>query len=89
MTATKRRKKKALAATKIPPTTSRALGLNLNIEPRATFASSGRAGSYMKVTWSSTRGVGAELVLELDGPAVGRLEPHRGKEQQARVVQAV
>jgi SAM-dependent methyltransferase len=44
ITATKRRKK-AIAARKIPPTTSRALGLNLNIEPRATFASSGHVGS--------------------------------------------
>ncbi len=43
--ATKNRKKNAIAARKIAPTTSNTLGLGLNVSLRATFASSGRYGS--------------------------------------------
>ncbi len=43
--ATKNKKNRAIAPRNIAPTTANALGLNLNIDLRATFASSGRCGS--------------------------------------------
>ena len=63
---------------KTPNTTASNLRFGLNVEPKDEFRLLGPLGIVIDgdLLAHFRRSVGADPVLELDGPAVRRLEPH-------------